>query len=89
MEGEYFDNLGDKYFGSLEGKHFDNRLAYNKAGVDSVKVENDLGTMIIISDSFSPHKKKLTCLLFSFLTSLMIWAKQKQGQSFRFSNHPR
>ena len=66
LKGEYFDNLGEEYIGSLDGEHSNNRHAYNKPGVDSVKVENDFGTMIIFLRSSSPHKKKLTRLLFSF-----------------------
>lgn len=41
-KGEYFDNIGDDYFGIMEGENFENRLNSNKPGVDSVKVKKDL-----------------------------------------------
>ena len=56
LEGEfgkweegYFDNWGDDYFG--------NQLMYNKPGMNSVKVENDLGMIRISLGSSSPRKR--------------------------------
>lgn len=83
-KGDYFDNLGEENFGSLEEKNFDNYLAYNKPDMDFVKVDNNLGTMMIFSGSCSPYKKQLTHLVFSFLINLRIRAKKQHIQSSNF-----
>lgn len=45
--------------------YFDNRLVSNKPGMDSTKVEKDLGMMRISLGSSFPHNKQQTHLLSS------------------------
>ena len=52
-----FDSWEEGYFGNWWERYFGNQSVHNKLGTNSVKVENDLGMIMISLGSSYPHKR--------------------------------